>query len=507
MHEISLPDHKLYTAAQVRELDRLAIAGGIPGIQLMKRAGKATLELLLECWSQPEFITVYCGTGNNGGDGYIVAALAAQRQIPARVIQVGDHSQLKGDAKRAYEFAAAQSVEMMSLQDAAIPEAGIIVDALLGTGLSGEVRAPFQAAIEQINASALPVVAVDIPSGLNSDTGSVCGTCVTADLTVNFIGLKRGLFTAEGPEQCGEIFFEDLEVSPDIYTSITPTVEKLELECVLQHLAPRHRTAHKGDFGHVLVIGGDCGSGHGYGGAVLMAAESALRCGAGLVSVATHAEHVGAMLARRPEIMACAVENHHALLPLLSRATVLVIGPGLGQTPWSEQMLYHSVQYALEQELPVVMDADALNLLAEGHLVKPLPKQVILTPHPGEAARLLQISTHAVQQDRFAAAQQLQQKYRATVILKGAGTVIASEKGLSLCDYGNPGMATGGMGDVLSGVLGALLAQHLSLSQSAALGVCLHAAAADVLAEENGERGLLATDLLPVMRDLMHLHD
>lgn len=503
MHEISLPAHRLYTATQVRELDQLAIAGGIPGIQLMKRAGKATLDILLECWSQPELITVYCGAGNNGGDGYIVAALARARQIPVRVIQVGDHSQLKGAAKQACEFAGTQAVDMILFQDAVMPSSGVIVDALLGTGFSGDLRMPFQAAIEQINASALPVVAVDIPSGLDSDTGSVCGACVTADLTVSFIGLKRGLFTADGPEQCGEIFFEDLEVPADIYTRIKSPVVKLELESALDNLASRRRHAHKGDFGHVLVIGGD----HGYGGAVLMAAESALRCGAGLVSVATHVENIGAILARRPEIMAHAVENHHRLLPLLSRASVLVIGPGLGQTPWSEQMLYHSVQYAMEHDLPVVMDADALNLLAEGRLVKTLPTEVILTPHPGEAARLLQISTYAVQQDRFAAAQQLQEKYRATVVLKGAGTVVASAENMSLCDYGNPGMATGGMGDVLSGVLGALLAQHLSLSQSAGLGVCLHAAAADVLAEENGERGLLATDLIPVMRDLMHLHD
>lgn len=493
----------LYTAAQVRELDRLAIASGIPGIQLMKRAGKTVLDILLECWSLPEEITVYCGTGNNGGDGYIVAALAKARQIPVQLIQVGDHSQLKGDAKSARDFAEAQRVEMVPFQSAVMPSKGIVVDALLGTGLSGDVRTPFQQAIEQINLCTLPVVAVDIPSGLNSDTGSECSACVTADLTVSFIGLKRGLYTAEGPEQCGEVFFEDLNVSPEIYAAITPAVEKLELESVLQNLVPRKRNAHKGAFGHVLVIGGD----HGYGGAVLMAAESALRCGAGLVSVATHAEHIPAILSRRPEIMAHAVENHHSLLPLLHKASVLVIGPGLGQTPWSEQMLYHSVQHAIERGLPVVMDADALNLLAEGHLIKVLPKQVILTPHPGEAARLLKISTGTVQQDRFAAVQQLQQKYRATVILKGAGTLVASEEGLSLCDYGNPGMATGGMGDVLSGVLGALLAQHLSSAQSATLGVCLHAAAADVLAEEKGERGLLAADLLPVMRELIHLHD
>lgn len=497
----------LYTAAQVRELDRLAIAGGIPGIQLMKRAGKAVLDILLECWSQPELITVYCGTGNNGGDGYMVAALAAQRQIPLRVIQVGDHRQLKGDAKQAREFAVAQNVEMIPLQDAVIPEAGIIVDALLGIGLSGDVRADFQLAIEQINLGVLPVLAIDIPSGLNSDTGSVCGMCVTADLTVSFIGLKRGLFTAKGPEHCGEIFFEDLDVLPERDSGVTSSVVKLELESALQNLAPRKPTAHKGDFGHVLVIGGDCGPGYGYGGAVLMAAESAMRCGAGLVSVATHAEHVAAMLARRPEVMACAVENHHALLPLLQKATVIIMGPGLGQSSWSEQMLYHSVQHAIEHDLPMVMDADALNILAEARIIKTLPQRVILTPHPAEAARLLKISTHAVQQDRFAAAQQLQQKYQATVVLKGAGTVVASAEGMSLCDYGNPGMATGGMGDVLSGVLGALLAQHLSPAQTAELGVCLHAAAADVLAEENGERGLLATDLAPVMRELMHLHD
>lgn len=493
----------LYTAAQVRELDRLAIAQGIPGIQLMKRAGQAALELLLECWPQPEQVTVYCGTGNNGGDGYVVAALAAQRQIPVRVIQVGDHNQLMGDARRAYEFALAQAVPMTAFQETVMPSAGVVVDALLGTGLTGVVRAPFQQAIEQVNQSLLPVLAVDIPSGLNSDTGVACGVCINADLTVSFIGLKRGLYTADGPEHCGEIFFDDLDVPAEIYTGIAPVIEKLELETKLQHLLPRQRTAHKGDFGHVLVIGGD----HGYGGAALMAAETALRCGAGLVSVATHAAHVSGILAHRPEIMVHGVENHHTLLPLLSRASVVVIGPGLGKTPWSEQMLYHAVQHVVQRQLPVVMDADALNLLAEGRLVPVVPEQLMLTPHPGEAARLLQTSVSAVQQDRFAAALQLQQKYNATVVLKGAGTLVASAHGVSLCDYGNPGMATGGMGDVLSGVLGALLAQHLPPLRAAELGVCLHAAAADVLAEESGERGLLATDLLPVMRELMHRHD
>lgn len=494
----------LYTAAQVRELDRLAIASGIPGIQLMKRAGKAVLDVVLECWPRPERITVYVGTGHNGGDGYIVAALAAQRQIPVCVIQVGDHHALQGDAKRAYEFAVAQSVEMIPFLAAlSLPNTGLVVDALLGTGFKGELRAPFLEAIqqiEQLHRSGLPVVAVDIPSGLHSDSGAVGQACVKADITVTFIALKRGLMTAEGPQQCGEIFLDDLEVPASVYEGVDAATEKLELESLLANLPPRKRTAHKGDFGHVLVVGGEAG----FGGAVAMASESALRCGAGLVSVATRTEHVAALLARRPELMAHGVENHHTLLPLLQRATVLVIGPGLGQSPWSEQMLYHSVHYAAQKNIPLVMDADALNLLAEGRVVQALSAPVILTPHPGEAARLLNRTTAAIQQDRFAAVQQLQQKYRATAILKGAGSLVAGDGTLSLCADGNPGMASGGMGDVLSGVLGALLAQHLTPLQAAELGVCLHARAADVLAEQQGERGMLATDLIPVMRALMN---
>jgi len=511
----SLPcDSLLYTGEQVRELDKRAIAGlpdvgeaSIPGIQLMKRAGKSVFDTVLECWPHPEQITVYCGSGNNGGDGYIVAALAKLRQIPVTVIQVGDHRALKGDAKLAHDFACAQSVEMIAFDktSTSVPEHGVIVDALLGIGLHGEVRVPFNQAIEQINHSELPVIAVDVPSGLNSDTGHVHNICVKADLTVSFIGLKRGLFTALGPEHSGEIFFDDLEVAPEIYETLHDEVKKLDLDELLDLLPARSRHAHKGDFGHVLIIGGD----HGYGGAVVMAAESAARCGAGLVSVATHAEHIPVLLARRPEVMAHAVENYHALLPLLQKATVIVIGPGLGMTPWSEQLLYHAVHYVIQEQakenkIPLIMDADALNMLAEGRVVTKLPAQVILTPHPGEASRLLQTHTQTIQQDRFTAIKQLQEKYRATIVLKGVGTLVASGQKISLCSYGNPGMATGGMGDVLSGVLGALLAQHLSPQDAAELAVCLHGAAADQLVETGGERGLLATDLIPVIHQLIN---
>lgn len=493
----------LYTAAQVRELDRLAIASLPAGIVLMKRAGRAALDVLLECWPQPEHISVYCGGGNNGGDGYILAALAKERGFAVTVIELGNTSQRRGDAALARDFAIAAGVSMQAAP-ADIPSAGVIVDALLGTGLSGAVTSPIREAIMQINDSGLPVLAIDVPSGLDSDTGSIAGgahgVAIRADLTVSFIGLKRGLFTASGPELCGEIFYDDLDVDPAIFEKVSCQVEKLDLDEQRQQLTTvlpdRKRDAHKGAFGHVLVIGGD----HGYGGAALMAAEAASRCGAGLVSVATRPEHIAGMLARRPELMVHGVDNHHQLAPLLEKASVVVIGQGLGRQPWAEQLFYHALQHACRHGLPVVMDADALNLLSERRLASTLPAQCVLTPHPGEAARLLDCAVDDINRNRFAAAQKLAASFKATVILKGAGSLVASGESIALCPYGNPGMASGGMGDVLGGVIAALLAQHLSPRMAAQTAVCFHAAAADELVQEYGERGLLATDLIPVIR-------
>lgn len=496
----------LYSASQVRELDRIAIEErGIPGIVLMKRAARATLDALLERWPSPHCITVYCGAGNNGGDGYIVAALARQQGIPVEVIQVAAPDKLTGDARRAYEFACQEQVSCILYGNADTPESGVIVDAMLGTGASGTVRGDFATAIRVINASGLPVVAVDIPSGLCSDAGAILGDCVAANLTVSFIGLKRGLLTARGPAFTGELVFDDLDVPDDIYDQIRADVRVLDWPHLFSLLAPRPADAHKGLFGHVMIIGGELG----YGGAVTMAAEAALSTGAGLVSVATRPEHVSAVLARCPEVMAVGVTSGQSLEPWLSRPTVLVIGPGLGRTPWSEQML----QRAVASGLPMVVDADALNILSEGRVAANADSSGwLLTPHPGEAARLLGVDAAEVQRDRFAAVTALQQKYSGTVLLKGAGTLIASatgsaaESAITLCPYGNPGMATGGMGDVLSGVLGALLAQGFTLSQAAQLGACLHALAADDAAEHLGQLGLRATDLFAPLRARLNQH-
>ncbi len=490
----------LYTAAQVRAFDRIAIDEyGIPGIQLMKRAGQAAFEQVLQRWPDVATLHVFCGTGNNGGDGFIVAALAAQRNLPVTVWQVGDAEKIRGDALLAKQFAVQAGVTIQPF-DGAVPSAGVIVDALLGTGWGGDVKAPFAEAIAAITRSDLPVLAIDIPSGLCSDSGRALGIAARASATITFIALKRGLFTADAADHCGEIIFASLHIPAEIYAREQATCARVELDDFAVELAPRARTAHKGNFGHVLVIGGD----YGMAGAVAMAAQAAARTGAGLVSCATRPEHSAAIVARCPEVMAHAVNSLGELTALLSRATTIVVGPGLGRSAWSEQMLFGAWRCAQEKSLPLLVDADALNLLAQGAIIEsPHYKNWVLTPHPGEAARLLGCATVDIQRDRFAAVTTLQQRYGGTVVLKGAGTLIASQAELRIANYGNPGMASGGMGDVLSGIVGGLLAQGLPPALAAALAVCLHGRAAD-LAAQAGERGLLATDLIPHLRSLLN---
>jgi NAD(P)H-hydrate epimerase len=492
-----LSDDPLYTAAQTRELDRIAIEDcGIPGIRLMSRAGRASFDLLLAQWPEPEHVHVFCGSGNNGGDGFIVAALARVRGIPVTVYQLGDPDSIVGDAATARNQAVADGVEVQAFSAAVAPASGLVVDALLGTGLSGDVRGAYSTAIDTINNSGLPVLAIDIPSGLCSDTGRVLGTAVSADHTITFIGMKQGLLTAAAPACTGDLHFAGLEVPDTVYAQVAVDCRRLDLATCLRFLPALPRHAHKGLLGHALVVGGDIGM----GGAAVMAAEAAARCGAGLVSAATRAEHVAALLARRPEIMVRGVTGGNDLQAMLDRPGAIAIGPGLGSSPWSEQML----QRVTDTGVPLVVDADALNMLAAGRVVeKPQRDNWILTPHPGEAARLLECSSADIQADRFAAVRKLQQRYGGVAILKGAGTLICAGDIVYLSSYGNPGMASGGMGDVLSGVLVSLLAQGLEPLPAACLGVCLHGAAADRAANVDGMRGLLATDLLPHLRRLL----
>jgi NAD(P)H-hydrate epimerase len=491
----------LYRAEQVRELDRIAIEEqGIPGFTLMRRAGQAAFQALINHYPEPSQISIFCGTGNNGGDGYVMAVLAKQRGIPVTVLQVGEVEKITGDALQARRLAEQDGIEILPFVPGSVVADGVVVDALLGTGLGGNVRGDFTEAVEFINNSGLPVLAVDIPSGLCSDTGRVLGQAVKASLTVTFIAAKQGLLTGQANDATGQLYFEDLAVPEAVYTSVPASSERLDLNRLLPGLLPRRsRCAHKGSYGHIMVAGGD----KGMAGAAAMASQAATRVGAGLVSCATRPEHVAALVARCPEVMTQGVISGQEIEPLLDTPSVIVVGPGLGQGPWGEQLL----QQVCAQDKPLVVDADALNILANGRVIQnPHRDNWILTPHPGEAARLLQCSTADINQDRFAAVVELQRRFGGAVILKGAGTLVATPDSSHpfVCPYGNPGMASGGMGDVLSGVLGALLAQGLGVADAACLGVCLHARAADEAAAA-GERGLLATDLLPQLRALVNL--
>ncbi|MGY2188707.1 NAD(P)H-hydrate dehydratase [Pseudomonas sp. SDO5591_S426] len=484
-----LPD-ALYSAAQVRGLDASLIAAGTPGFELMQRAARATWRALVRQWPTANELTVVAGHGNNAGDGYLLAVLAQRAGWSVRVLAAGDPQQLRGDAASAHAEAVSEKVSVESWTERAQLR-GILLDALLGTGLSGEVREHYASVIATINASGLPVVAVDIPSGLCADTGRLLGGAVRADLTVTFIGLKLGLFTGDAADVVGELVFNDLHADPQLIEAAPMTARRLAAGN-LPPLASRAPTSHKGRFGHVLLIGGD----RGFGGAILLSAQSALRSGAGMVSVATRSEHVPAALARIPEAMVLGTSSANQLMGLLQKVSVLVVGPGLGQAGWGRSLL----SAAANAPLPQVWDADALNMLAEERLS--LPKDCVITPHPGEAARLLGISTAEVQADRPAAAHALSKKYTAVVVLKGAGSLIACPDGrLAVCHQGHPAMATAGLGDVLAGLVGALLAQGMTAFDAACLAVWLHANAG----EQQGKfgRGLAASDLIPAIRQLL----
>jgi NAD(P)H-hydrate epimerase len=481
------PQTALYTTAQVRAFDAAAIAGGIPGVELMERAARAALDKLRQRWPQARRLCVVCGPGNNGGDGFLLAALARAAGLQADVIATTENS--GGDAA----LARARYVReggSIAPANAAPPEADVYVDALFGSGLNRAPSGDAARLIEALAAQSRPVLALDVPSGLDCDSGVAFDPCVRATACVCFVAWKRGLFTAHGADQCGERSLATLDIpaaalqrgAVDV-TLLTP-----------QSLPPRVRDSHKGRYGHVLAIGGDLGA----GGAVRMCAEAAARVGAGLVSVATREANVGAILAARPELMPHGVHVPRNLEPLLARASVLAVGPGLGQDDWGKGLW----QAALDADQPTVLDADGLNLLAAQP--RALPAACVLTPHPGEAARLLGVPIDKVQADRFAAVRALANKYRAVVVLKGAGSLIAGPDGrVMVCPWGNPGMASGGMGDVLTGTVAGLLAQRLSPWDAACLGVGLHARAGD-LAARAGERGLLASDLFVYLRALVN---
>lgn len=472
---------------------------GLDEDDLMARAGLAAWRLMLERWPQAQRIGVACGPGNNGGDGYIVAALAlgSGRQVSLLQFGAGPGSDVARRAQAVYLQTGGQ-VSTFSA-DAPLPQVDLWVDALFGIGLHRPLDGAAADLVHALNRAAtarrVPLFALDVPSGVDADTGNDHGLSVRADVTLAFIAGKPGLYTGRGRVAAGAVVVDALGLADHVFDDLEPAARVARADALPSCFAPRARDAHKGHFGHVLCIGGD----HGYGGALALCAEAAHRVGAGLVSAATRAEHVPVLLSRRPETMVRAVDlvdgGHDGLSALLEKASVVAIGPGLGGSEWSLSLLHA----AMDAGKPLVLDADALNALARRD-AQPL-RDAVLTPHPGEAARLLGTTTDAIADDRLRHARQLATRFGCTVVLKGAGTVVAAPGQVPiLIDAGNPGMATGGMGDVLTGVIAGLIAQGAAPFDAAACGALLHAVAADRAARDGGERGLLPSDLFANLR-------
>lgn len=488
MQDRSVP---LYTAASVRELDRAAIERhGIPGIELMRRAGAAAYRALRTRWPGARSCLVVCGGGNNGGDGYVIARLAARAGLRVTVVAASDPLGLRDAAGQSYEDWVREGGLTVEFAGGRLPEADVLVDALLGTGLDRPVQGRYADLIDALDQHPAPILAVDIPSGLGADSGRVLGRALRAELTVSFIGRKQGLFTADGPDHAGYRLFDDLGVPSAAYHGVEVDGWLMSAHD-LAWPAPRALNAHKGQFGHVLVVGG----GPGMAGAARLAGTAALRAGAGLVTVVCHPDSAAAINGGQPELIVAASADAGRLASLARRADVLAVGPGLGQSDWAQAMLGRS----LDAGLPTVLDADALNLLAREPSKR---RDWVLTPHPGEAARLLGGSSSEVQDERFAAAQALRDRYGGTVVLKGRGTLVACPGGDTwVCDRGHPAMASAGMGDVLTGVVAGLHAQAMTADAAAMLGVWLHAVAGERAAR--GGPGLLASDLIDELPALL----
>lgn len=520
MKMYDLPN-RLYKVDSIVQLEQVAInAHGISAYELMQRAGAAVFSVIKQNYSHCKKILMLCGAGNNAGDGYVVAKLAKQAGYDVQLVSLVNPDTLKGAAQLAYQDCAAV-VDMNAVKKnnlSVIDDAQLIVDALLGTGLTRDVSPEWSKWIDAVNLSSKPVIAIDIPSGLIADTGHIAGAAIQADVTVCFIGLKQGMFTAQGKDVCGDIVFNDLSLPDEVYSSVKN--DALLINKIDYSLLPKRKpSSHKGCFGHVLIVGGN----EGMPGAVILAARAALRTGAGLVSIITAAKNIEVISSAVPEAMirSCDIASVESLFneTFVSAVTHVAIGMGLGQDAWSEKLLQHCVRL----NKPLLIDADGLNLLAK--LGLKVTSKLIITPHPGEASRLLgdkllapellnqveKISSETIQRDRFDAIKKIHALFKESescvAILKGSGTLIFDGQTIAVCDVGSPAMAAPGMGDVLSGIIIALMAQQandaeIALAEIATLGVCLHAAAAELVIEGK-TRGLLASDVVDKLPEVL----
>jgi NAD(P)H-hydrate epimerase len=502
----------IVTAKEMQQMDRLTIESyGIPGRILMENAGRGAVKFMLEELPdlQNRKVGVLAGRGNNGGDGFVMARYLSQKKITVTVYLLTKENKIQGDARANFELLAPLKIPIVEVPDhnifrkykPAMHRQDVWIDAILGTGLNADVRGYFKEVIAFVNGLKKPVFAVDIPSGINSDTGQICGAAIQAVATATFAFAKAGHVIFPGAQYAGDVDVVDIGIPDFISEKVGPRQYLLTEESVAASLLPRNPDAHKGRTGHLLVISGSPGK----TGAAAMTSMSAMRSGAGLVTLGIPESLNPVLETQVTEVMTYALPETHdgmldasgmeAVARLMSNKNCLAIGPGIGTATETGELLFNIIR---QSRVPLVIDADGLNLLArQPEILKAVRVPVILTPHPGEMARLCKVPVAQVQADRIACARQFSKLYGATVVLKGARTVISHPDGTVFVNpTGNAGMASGGMGDVLTGLIAGFVVQGYSSAVSARLGVYIHGAAADSLADQTGPIGYLATDVM-----------
>jgi NAD(P)H-hydrate epimerase len=475
----------------------------------MTRAGEAVAEAVMKHWPEvsQSSVLIVAGKGNNGGDGFVAARKLRSNGVPARVLLLTSATELTGDAARAFRQYSEKGGQVFEIRDdAPIPEvnAGVIIDALFGIGLNAEVRGNPARVIEHLNRLSAPIVAVDIPSGINADTGAIMGVAVTATRTVTFGFAKYGHVSYPGAAHCGDLQIEEIGFAQEALMEISPKGCFFQRDDASRQIAPRKAESHKGSYGHVLVVAGS----YGKSGAAILASRGALRTGAGLVT-AVIPECVGGVVAGgQAELMTepmpdrdghfDAEQTIKRLRELIAGKSAVVAGPGMGVSDDSRELISWLIREAAQPHRPLLIDADGLNVIAAMGvaMLESASGPIVLTPHPGEMARLLGTTVPAINADRISAARQLAKATGATVLLKGARSVVITAGGqIIINSSGNPGMATAGMGDVLSGIVGALMGYGTAPDEALKLGTFIHGYAGDRLVAKKGPFGYLAGDL------------
>ncbi|MBW2569395.1 MAG: NAD(P)H-hydrate dehydratase [Deltaproteobacteria bacterium] len=502
----------LVTAGEMQKMDRMTIESfGIPGRVLMENAGRGAVQILFDKYAGVinRRIGVIAGRGNNGGDGFVIARYLVQKGTKVTVYLLSKSSLIKGDAAANLKLLTSLNVPVIEILDrkaflkhrSSIVHQEILVDAILGTGLKSDVKGYFREVIEFLNNLNKPVFAVDIPSGLNSDTGQACGVCVRANITATFAFAKIGQILFPGANYTGDLEIVEIGIPPYIAEEIGPRQYLLTRDMISDYLKPRPFDTHKGSMGHLLLIAGSPGK----TGAATMTAMSAMRTGAGLVTLGIPRSLNPVLESQCLEVMTCSLSetidgmfnesSFQAIVDLLPGKKCFAIGPGIGTSTETKNLVYRIIQ---ESKVPIVIDADGLNILAEHtQILRKLKVPVVLTPHPGEMARLIKSTADVVQKNRINCARDFAEKFNVNLVLKGARTIIAHPDGRVFVNQtGNSGMASGGMGDVLTGIIAGLITQGYSPESATHIGVYLHGSAADEMAKTIGPIGFLASDVM-----------